>query len=406
MRIALVVTDFPVTSETFIVNQFAGLRARGLDVYVVCNRSQEKNWQGFPQLKEDEIRRRVRVNWSATPRWRVLFLLPILIISCLISNGSATLQYLRRGWGQFGFRVFKLFYLDAQLIRLQPDVVHFEFGTLALERMHLKEMLGCKITVSFRGYDINYAGLAVPEYYADVWCAADMLHFLGHDLHDRAIQRGLPQDKPYTLIPPSIDTAYFNSSSIAHSHKDRNSKLRILSVGRLEWIKGYEFALQALKHLLERYDGAVEYHIVGDGELYEALYFCRHQLGLEESVTFLGAVSHSQVLEEMRQADIFLHAAVSEGFCNAVLEAQAMNLPIVTSDAGGLSENVCDGITGFVVPRRDPQAIAEKLFVLANDAQLRHHMGRAGRERVQQHFRLDQQIDAFERFFQEVAIQA
>lgn len=402
MRIALIVTNFPKTSETFIVNRFVGLLNRGFDIYVVCARSHKKDWQGFPQLNTDEIRHRVRVNWSPTPRWRVPFLFPILLLFCLVSNASATLRYLSRGWRRFGFGVFKHFYLDAQLIRLQPDIVHFEFGALALDRMHLKMLLDSKIAVSFRGYDLNSVGLTSDDYYGDVWRDADMLHFLGYNLHNQAIRRGLPPDKPYLLIPPSIDTAYFVPGSSPSSEKG-SPRLRILSVGRLDWTKGYDFALQAMKHLTEQYNAAVEYRIVGDGKLYEALHFCRYQLGLEERVTFLGAVSHAQVIEEMRQADIFLHAAVSEGFCNAVIEAQAMCLPIVASDAGGLSENVDNGITGFVVPRRDPQAIAEKLLQLANDVELRSRMGHAGRERVEQYFRLEQQMDAFERFFQQVA---
>ena len=96
---------------------------------------------------------------------------------------------------------------------------------------------------------------------------------------------------------------------------------------------------------------------------------------------------------------MLLHAAVSEGFCNAVLEAQAMELPVVCTDADGLPENVVDGQTGFVVPRRSPLELMEKLAVLAADAPLRRRMGEAGRRRVLEHFRLAEQIDRFERFY-------
>ena len=98
-----------------------------------------------------------------------------------------------------------------------------------------------------------------------------------------------------------------------------------------------------------------EYRIVGDGDYLGAIGFARHQLGLESLVQLLGALGQPEVRDQMLWADVFLHAAVSEGFCNAVIEAQAMMLPVVCSDAGGLSENVVDGETGFVVPRRDPK---------------------------------------------------
>jgi colanic acid/amylovoran biosynthesis glycosyltransferase len=102
-------------------------------------------------------------------------------------------------------------------------------------------------------------------------------------------------------------------------------------------------------------------------------------------------------------ADIMVHAAVEEGFCNAVIEAQAMELPVVTSDAGGLPENVEDGVTGFVVPRRNAEAMAEKIIELARDASLRQRLGAAGRARALERFDLDRQAAAFVRLYTELA---
>ena len=94
-----------------------------------------------------------------------------------------------------------------------------------------------------------------------------------------------------------------------------------------------------------------------------------------------------------------LHAAVSEGLCNAVLEAQAMALPVVCTDAGGLPENVVDEETGYVVPTRDSEALAAKLAILAEQPEVRKRMGKAGRAHVETEFRPDAQIDAFGRFY-------
>jgi colanic acid/amylovoran biosynthesis glycosyltransferase len=65
-----------------------------------------------------------------------------------------------------------------------------------------------------------------------------------------------------------------------------------------------------------------------------------------------------------------------------------------------LAENVANGVTGFVVPRRDPAAMAEKLALLAEDSALRLRMGKAGRVRVETHFQLHQQIESFEAFYE------
>lgn len=80
-----------------------------------------------------------------------------------------------------------------------------------------------------------------------------------------------------------------------------------------------------------------------------------------------------------------------------------MGLPVVCSDADGLAENVADGLTGFVVSRRSPEALAAALARLADDPALRRQMGAAGRERVKTCFRAEAQIAAFDRFFRELA---
>jgi colanic acid/amylovoran biosynthesis glycosyltransferase len=202
------------------------------------------------------------------------------------------------------------------------------------------------------------------------------------------------------LIPPAVDLTFIPKAPPTANEKvgTQDRPLRILSVGRLHWKKGYDYALQAVKGLVDQ-GIHCEYRIIGDGGHQAALDFSRHQLGLTQDVEFLGGLPHTQVIEQLHWADVFLHAAVSEGFCNAVLEAQAVGLAVVCTDADGLRENVVDGITGFVVPRRDPYAMAEKLSLLAQDGCLRQRMGQNGRVRVERHFQLEQQLDAFEDFY-------
>lgn len=330
-------------------------------------------------------------------------LLPFVLARCLLRNCLGTLRYLSRGLTPFGFAILGRLYLDAEIICLRPDLLHFEFGTLAASRMYLRELLGARVVVSFRGYDLNFVGLDQPDYYNEVWDRADALHLLGEDLWRRAQERGCPGDKHHVLIPPAIDTDFFTPIRIRQSDSVGTAvrPLRLLSVGRLVWKKGYEYGLEAVRLLLD--EGVdCEYRIVGDGDYLEAVAFARHQLGLTDKVNLVGALEPCEVREEMEWADVFLHPAVSEGFCNAVLEAQAMMLPVVCTDADGLSENVVDGDTGFVVERRNPTALAERMTLLARDVTLRKRMGFAGRKRVDERFQLAAQISAFEKFYREL----
>jgi colanic acid/amylovoran biosynthesis glycosyltransferase len=401
-RVVLFAAAFPQRSETFIVSKFLGLLEQGWDVRIVCNQSDTAEWQHFPELGSRRIKQRIHKTWPISPHWLVPVLYPFAMVLAFLSNPAGFAGYLRRGVKRHGRLILKRSYLDLHFIRLKPHLIHFEFGTIAVGREDLGGLLDCREVVSFRGYDLNFAGLEQAEYYQGIWQHAAGLHFLGEDLRRRALRRGCPSDKPYVLIPPAIDVSFFDpgEKAILERVGTPERPYRILSVGRLEWKKGYEFGLQAVRMLVD-HGVTCEYRIIGDGSHLEAVAFARHRLGLEPVVSLMGAKSRKEIQEQLKWADVFLHPAVSEGFSNAVLEAQAMTVPVVCTDADGLSENVLDGQTGFVVPRRHPARLADKLLELT-DMKLRRRMGKSARQRVTENFCIDSQIQAFSQFYVDV----
>ena len=400
MRVALVVPVFPQPSETFIVNKAIGLLDRGIDVRIVCSSSPEATWSGYgSDHRVHEMRARVEVSPSAA-------LHPDAVLGSLrqvaglarAPRGSLK-RYLAHDGGPTVRRVRDLV-IDAPLVSIEPDLVHFEFGSLAPGRMALRHRLPCAVAVSFRGYDLNHVALDDPDHYRDLWENADGIHVLGDALWRSALHRGAPPETPHTVITPAIDTSSITATptrpgELGVPHKP----LRLLSIGRLHWTKGYEYALDAVAALRDA-GLKVTYRIVGDGELLAAVAFWRHQLDLTDSVELLRAVPPAEVVRQLEWADIVLHAATTEGFCNAVIEAQASGVPVVCADSGGLPENVEHGVTGIVVPRRDPRALADAVIDLAADGDKRARMGAAGRERVERLFRLDDQIDAWVDFYE------
>lgn len=354
-RVVLVTDHFPKFSETFFAHEFTGLLERGWDVHVLCNRSNRDQHPYFPQLRRHlDTRERIHVAQD----------------------------------------------FDAQLAELQPDLVHFGYGTLALGRMHMRDVLGCKVVVSFRGYDINYHGLEDPHVYDDLWAHADMVNCVSQDVWSRAQRRGCPPDKPHMVITDAADLSRFVAPT--RTYEDVGSAerpLRVLSVGRLHWKKGHEFGLQAVRALL---DAGVEvrYRILGDGPHRESILFAIHDLGLERHVELPGARRADDVRNAMVWADVCLHPAISEGFCVSVIEAQSMGLPVVCTDADGLGENVADGVTGFVVGRRDAAALGERLAQLAADPALRERMGAAATARAHERFGIARQLDELETLYQ------
>jgi colanic acid/amylovoran biosynthesis glycosyltransferase len=167
----------------------------------------------------------------------------------------------------------------------------------------------------------------------------------------------------------------------------------------LHWKKGLEYTLEALA-LLKQQGIAFEYRIIGTGPEEEALKFACYQLGLQEEVFFLGKLAHAEVKQHLEKSQIYIQYSVQEGFCNAVLEAQAMGLLCVVSDAEGLAENVLQDETGWVVKKRNPKYLADRLQDIINLAPLEKESFRSrARARIIKNFDIKTQQKAFNHFY-------
>lgn len=299
----------------------------------------------------------------------------------------------------FGLAGVVDFVVDSGLWSLGPTNVHFEFGSLAVGRVRALAANKVKVSVSFRGYDVNFFALDKPLIYSAIDPYLTAVHVLGEDIRKRALARGCGKAQKAVAIPPAIDVGFFSPMEPPRAVRDGDAAvINVLSVGRLEWKKGYEYALEAIRMVLDR-GFPVQYRIVGVGPHEAALRVAVRQLRLEGVVCFVGKVDRYGVREELGKADMFLQASVSEGFCNAVVEAQAMEVPIIATDADGLAENVEHGATGYVVSRYSSVALAQALQALAADPEARVAFGKAGRERVLRMFRLEQQEERWRSFF-------
>ena len=109
-----------------------------------------------------------------------------------------------------------------------------------------------------------------------------------------------------------------------------------------------------------------------------------NDLGLSQSVHFLG--ERPDVPDLLSALDILVMSSYTESFPNAILEAMAMGKPVVATNVGGIPEVVEEGQTGFLVPPRDPKAIADRVLSLCRDSARRLQMGRAARARVEDNF--------------------
>ncbi|MCG2430485.1 glycosyltransferase family 4 protein [Aequorivita xiaoshiensis] len=156
---------------------------------------------------------------------------------------------------------------------------------------------------------------------------------------DKVVYTGLPLE-----ITPFLEKYYILNS------------LQLLSVGRPHWIKGYDYALQTCKRLKDQ-NISFHYTIIG-GAGNEELQFLIADLGLKGYVSLAASASQSEVFDVMRSSSLLLMPSLEEGIPNVVVEAMAIGLPVISTDCGGISELITNGVNGWVVPTRNPEAMA------------------------------------------------
>ena len=159
----------------------------------------------------------------------------------------------------------------------------------------------------------------------------------------------------------------------------------VVSAARLVGWKGIQVAIQAMAGL--RKSGRCRSLLLGDGEYRGRLEAQVRALGLEDIVTFVGAVSRAEIHRYYSLAAAGVFPSIGdEAFGISVVEAMACGVPVVATTSGGMPETVVDGETGFLVPPRDPGAIAGALAQLAADPARARGMGDKGRLRAVEHF--------------------
>ena len=289
--------------------------------------------------------------------------------------------------------------LRDRLIRMGPDVLHFEWLTVASRCAGLLESWDGPVVVSCHGSDLP-AGAPIPnrpdaDALRRVFARADAVHCVAEASRREALAFGLPPEKA-RLIRGAVDGELFSPAAEPAS----GAGFAIVSVGWLRWLKGHEYAVRALAELVRRGIPATLDVLGGDPADPVAepsqrarILHAAADLGVADRVRLHGNVSQEHVAAAMRKADALLHASLSEGLPTVILEAMACGVPVVATDVGGTAEAFADGVEGIVIPPRDPGAAARALERLWLDPGLRERMGRAGRARVEAEFLAERQTD-------------
>jgi glycosyltransferase involved in cell wall biosynthesis len=258
-----------------------------------------------------------------------------------------------------------------------------------------------KTIVSFRGGDILILPWSDPEWHKflvdKLFPSINCVHFISQHMEHEGRSFG-GELKNSRMIYMGIDTRHFSPMSGTKKTSNRGDEINITTTGRLTWQKGYLTALQAVKILRDRRI-PVRYQIIGGGSLSHAIsYWIRH-LGIEENVHLVGQVDRNQVKEFLAQSDIYIQPSLTESLCVSVMEAMAMELPVVASKVGGLPEVVENGVTGLLAQPGDPQSLADAISYLVANQDLANEMGKAGRQRVLEKFTIEHEREEWLKFY-------
>ena len=388
MNIGIVLSKTPGYSETFFISKIKGLQTNGHSV-ILFTQSTSKGFNlcrvkpAFPIFKRNHVKQLL---------WFVRVFIELLF------HPKQVLKFitLEKEQNSSLVSIFKKVYSSAHILTQKLDWLHFGFATMALGKENVAKSIGAKLAVSLRGFDIAIYPIKQPNCYKLLWKKIDKVHVISNDLYSLAIKNGLSEDISIQKITPAVDIEKFNVSS---SKSTRSIQNKFITVARLHWKKGLIDTLKAFK-LLKDQGFDFKYTIVGEGRQYEALTYIIHALDLSQYVVLIGRKSHSEVKALLVKHEYYIQYSVSEGFCNAVLEAQAMGLLCIVSDAEGLPENVLDNKSGWVVEKCNPKRLAKKILKVSNlSLEAKDNIRRFAINRVQNEFNLGKQQQEFIKFY-------
>lgn len=337
-RIGYVLNSFPKVSETFIANELAELARRGVELRVLSLRP-----------PEDELRHGV-VERAGLMRW--------------VSYDAA------------GFA--------AVLERFRPQLIHAHFARKATAAAReLAAALGVPYSFTAHRYDIYSRP---PEDFHDRAMAAGAVVTVAQANADYIARHfGVPRSR-LDVIPCGIDTGRFTPGG------DKLDPPHLLCVARLEPVKNHAVLLQACALLRER---GVPFRgvLLGDGAARARVAAERARLGLDGLVLMPGAAEQDEVRDWLRRSAVCVLSSDSEGMPVSLMEAAACGLPLVATAVGGVPEQIVEGVTGLLVPPRDPAALADALARLLADPPLRARLGAAARADAERRFSIGRQVD-------------
>jgi len=173
-------------------------------------------------------------------------------------------------------------------------------------------------------------------------------------------------------------------------------------VGAFEPYKGHRYLLESIP-LIKKKISNVKFILVGDGTIRKEMEDFAHSRGLSGDVIFTGYYPESRIKDIIDVFDVFVLPSLHEGLPYVILEAMSLGKPIVATNVGGIPEQLTNGVSGILVPPRDPKALADAIISLLTDKRKARKLGLEARKKVKRSFTLKLMVSSMEELFMSIS---
>ncbi len=287
--------------------------------------------------------------------------------------------------------------LKVILDEIQPDLIHVQWPTLLDMLEEVLNEQKYPVILSQRGYQINVKPFVDHTYFqklANIFPKLSGFHSVSNAI-------SLKGDRIYdsdTKLDEVIYTGLGLEDFTFRENYSRNKKLKFLSVGRPHWIKGLHDTIHACAILIKK-NIEFEYIILG-GRGNEEILFLISKYNLEERVKILGKLPQKNVYDLMIESDLLIVSSLEEGMPNVLVEAMALGVPVISTACGGVEELIDHENEGWIVPTRNPEALAAQIELFNS---LPNHsietVRRAARQKVEKQHSYHQMVKGMESLY-------
>ena len=388
MKIAIIVNLFPSLSETYILNQIVTLIDKGEEIKIIAHANPYENTMQNEVEKYALLNKVYYYNIPYNKLFRICRAIKIILKNTFKHPIAIfkTLNFLK--YKKLALSLRLLFYIEP-FIEERFDIIHCHFGPNGEIVACIKEILrfNTKIVTTFHGYDLRLGIDKGHTVYKHLFKQGDLFLYISNYTKDLLLSFGIDPSK-LDYLPIGIDLEKFHFKWNKKNDIKNNCNINIITIARLVEEKGLFYGIKAVEQIINKYNNYynIKYNIIGYGKLYKPLMDYIYSINMQKNIILFGGKNSDEIIKYLENSDIFLLPSINESFGVVLLEAQAIGLPIVATNVGGIKYAIIKNKSGFLVPEKDVDALAEKMEYLINHPEIWPEMGKAGRKYVETNY--------------------